>query len=263
MRKKCGNYPLVDAKLDCKRSQLPQVSHWNFKNPALMVQRGNISAALVADLGAPGTIPKGAMQSHPQILDLFNPNDRASPAAPTMSYGFAASSLSSHSIYARAPAPFSGGHAFAPLSVKRNATIALQYTLLLDTGARDADRGGDTQPLATLLWERMGREALLDTPHQQRNHGNTSLTLWDTWQEHAWHQTAQSVFFEFEGCDGKCSSLATGRVGFSQQVKGPAHDLWMNAWFQTLRQSLGMYLLRGNDFKIMSSYLLSNLCLWV
>jgi hypothetical protein len=65
------------------------------------------------------------------------------------------------------------------------------------------------------------RAALLDTPHAQRNFKNASLGLFDTWQEHAWHETAQSVYFEFD-CEGgkqlglKCSSLATERVGFSQ-----------------------------------------------
>ena len=67
----------------------------------------------------------------------------------------------------------------------------------------------------------MGRAALLHTPHAQRNFKNASLALFDTWQEHAWHETAQSVYFEFDCAGGKelglrCSSLAAKRVQFSQ-----------------------------------------------
>ena len=52
-------------------------------------------------------------------------------------------------------------------------------------------------------------------------------------------------YFEFDCESGaslglKCSSLATDRVQFSQHVE-EHHDMWMNAWFQDLRQSLGLY----------------------
>jgi hypothetical protein len=189
------------------------VPHWNFKNPALIVQEGPLLAALVADLGAPGKVAKGEMKAHPQLLDLHNPTDVSSPANPTMSYGLASSAYRVHSIYSRTPT--------VPVMIQRDATVTLDYLLFLDTAAKDSDRGGDTDAIATLMWERMGRAALLDTPHAQRNFRNASLALFDTWQEHAWHDTAQSVYFEFDCAGGKqlglkCSSLATERVQFSQ-----------------------------------------------
>ena len=189
------------------------VPHWNFKNPGLIVQEGPLLAALVADLGAPGKIAKGEMTAHPQLLDLHNPTDLSSPANPTMSYGLASSSYRVHSIYSRTPA--------VPVTIQRSDSVTLDYLLFLDAAAKDSDQGGDTDAIATLMWELMGRAALLDTPHAQRNFRNASLTLFEIWQEHAWHETAQSVYFEFDCAGGKqlglkCSSLATERVQFSQ-----------------------------------------------
>jgi hypothetical protein len=63
------------------------VTHWNFKNPVLIVQDGPLLTALVADLGAPGKVAKGEMKAHPRLLDLHNPTDLEGSANPTMSYG--------------------------------------------------------------------------------------------------------------------------------------------------------------------------------
>ena len=63
------------------------VTHWNFKNPVLIVQDGPLITALVADLGAPGKVAKGEMKAHPRLLDLHNPTDLEGSANPTMSYG--------------------------------------------------------------------------------------------------------------------------------------------------------------------------------
>ena len=80
-----------------------------------------------------------------------------------------------HSIYARTPT--------VPVTIQRDATVALDYVLFVDTAAKDSARGGDTDAVATLMWERMGRAALLDTPHAQRNFKNASLGLFAAWQE--------------------------------------------------------------------------------
>ena len=159
------------------------VSHWNFKSPALVVQEGRMMSALVADLGPPGKVKKGEMAAHPQLLDLTNPADTASAAPPTMAYGFAPTALSSHSIYSRKPSPFSGDKRMEPVTIDPGQSITLNYLLLLDTDAQDADKGGGTTAVASLLWERMGRAALLGTPQQQRNVHNASLNLFDTWQQ--------------------------------------------------------------------------------
>jgi hypothetical protein len=65
-------------------------------------------------------------------------------------------------------------------------------------------------------------------------------------QKHSWGVTAQSLYYEFP-CEGgralglNCSSIATERVRFSNHVHTSNRDMWMNAWFQTLRQSLGLF----------------------
>ena len=70
-----------------------------------------------------------------------------------------------------------------PVTIDPGQSITLNYLLLLDTDAEDADKGGGTTAVASLLWERMGRAALLGTPQQQRNVHNASLNLFDTWQQ--------------------------------------------------------------------------------
>ena len=100
-------------------------------------------AALVADLGPPGKVAKGEMKAHPQLLDLHNPTDVSSPANPTMSYGLASSAYRVHSIYSRTPT--------VPVMIQRDATVTLDYLLFLDTAAKDSDRGGDTDAIATLM----------------------------------------------------------------------------------------------------------------
>ena len=211
-------------------------AHWNFKSPAVLLQQGPLVAAIVADL-PPGSVAKAEMLAHPTMLDLSNPTNGSDAA--TLSYGLSQSVLTSHSVYSR--------DTTRQIEIPRGQRAVLKYLLFIGAGARDAHAGGDLRALSSLLWDRMGRAALLSSPHQQSNVINPGLglQLFDTWRAHAWHSTAQDNFFEFPCTAGaalgiNCSSIATGRSKWANQAPSD-RDMWLNAWFQTLRQSLAMH----------------------
>jgi hypothetical protein len=236
-----GKLPDVVWSQSIRRQPSDTVAHWNFKCPALVVQSDQALAALVVDL-PPGSVTKDEILSHPTILDLRNPNNLSSPEPPTMAYGFAQASLSSHSIYGRTP------DAGIVVAASNSAPATLRYILYIDNAAPDAKSGGDLQSVASLLWDRMGHAALSTSPQQQRNvNAPQNGGLFDAWRSHAWNEVAQSLLFEFACESGgaplnvPCASIATGRTPFSNHIPNAGHDMWLNAWFQTLRQALAMH----------------------
>lgn len=217
------------------------VAHWQFKCPTIMVQKSSNLIALVAN---PSVLNASQIESFPPFLELQNSN--ISSSVPSIRYGWAASSLSSHSIYGRTE---------GVLSWSNHAHGTLTYSIILSQEA-DVGGGGDFTLVASHLWEKQGKYLFYNSPGQQQNVFNSTLNLFDSWRNYAWRKTAQDFYFEFD-CGNNdntsipCSSLATKRNIWADK-RGTNQDLWLNAWFQTLRQALGMYIygVRGNDSKI-------------
>ncbi|PYY05409.1 MAG: hypothetical protein DMG69_26830 [Acidobacteria bacterium] len=196
---------------------------WTFKSPAVMLQRGNIFAALMPDLSRSSKLPLS--------FDL----DVTSEAKPWFSYGSVPSEPYGHSYFRRA--------ANATLS-SDSGTIEYSYAIV-----------GSVQPLklgyrraVRRLWQTMGHPELLQSPDLQRNVRRPELVLFDDWRHDVWVRYASQVYRHVACRTDNCGTLMSNR-NYMGDWDRTEEDAWFNSWFQSLRTAYGWYLYakRTND----------------
>jgi len=189
---------------------------WAFKSPAVMLQQGNVFAALMPKLSN--------RRSEPLALDL----DVTSESLPWLSYGAIPTQPYGHSYFRRSlndiPKVLAGN-------------IEYQYSILASfqppkLGYRRAVR---------LLWTDTGREELLRSNDLQQNVTRPELASFDEWRKDTWLRYANEVYRGFDCGRRRCGTLVSNRNPWGEWNK-PAPDAWFNAWFQTLRTAYGWYL---------------------
>jgi len=217
-----------------KRQDGDFISHWQFKSPAIILQKGPIMTSLLADARK---FSKQMFQAYPLAMDLFN----VEGAPANFSYGIADSVLTYHSIY---------GRSGKVLNWTAEADISLYYMLQI-SGTEPPLQG--YRQVVRALWSFFGSPTLSAAPDSQTNAGNTSLHLFEDFQNDCWYVWAQQLYLEFQCGNERCSSLQSWRMWSNPPLQLTNNDGWFNSWFQNMRTSLGMYSFgqRSNDSRIM------------
>jgi hypothetical protein len=205
-----------------KREITDVVATPDFKSPVVMMQQGEIFAALIPHLND--------HVAEPLALDL----DVTSDKHPWISYGSVPSEPQGHSYYRRVAngQAKTVGHQFL---YSYTITVSRQPVKL---GYRRVVRD---------LWAEYGHRALAESPDMQQDVIRPELTSFSSWQQEAWHTYADRIYSGWD-CGGKrCGTLASFRTVSGDWAHPETNpDAWFNAWFQTLRTAYGWYL-RGRE----------------
>lgn len=189
---------------------------YGFKSPAVMMQQGEVFAAIMPQL------------SNRRVLPLALDLDVTSDKHPWMSCGQIPAQPHGHSYFRRA----SDSHP----KVLAN-TVEYSYSILV---SRQPVKLGYRR-VVRRLWAHYGHPSLLNSPDMQQNVIQTELRSFDSWRKDAWIDYANRVYVGFD-CGGKrCGTLKSNRNN-SGDWEHSEPDAWFNAWFQTLRTAYGWYL---------------------
>jgi hypothetical protein len=188
-----------------------------FKSPAVMLQQGEVFAALMPRLSD--------RRVEPLALDL----DVTSAKRPWIACGAIPSQPHGHSYFRRAadgtPKILAG-------------TIQYSYSIVV---SRQPLKLG-YQRVVRRLWATFGHPALLNSADAQRNAIRTELSSFDSWRTDAWTTYANMVYVPFD-CGGKhCGTLMSNRNPANGRYTNHEPDAWFNGWFETLRTAYGWYL---------------------
>jgi hypothetical protein len=188
----------------------------SFKSPTVMMQQGQIFAALLPHLNS----------RRPEIraLDL----DVTSGEYPWMAYGAIPSEPHDHSYFRRT------------LGTKLTliaGQISYSYKIVI---ADEPPRLGYRR-IVRLLWQDSGHPALLDSVDEQQNAVRPELESFAEWRKVAWETQADRIYLSFP-CGGRsCGTLSSDRNYKGIWSQGEP-DAWFNAWFESLRTAYGWYI---------------------
>jgi hypothetical protein len=187
----------------------------SFKSPALMMQQGELFAALLPCVNE--------RHAETRALDL----DVTSDDRPWMAYGAIPSQPHGHSYFRRAPEE--------KLQTIDN-TVEYDYSLVLSA---QPPRLGYRR-VVRLLWERLGHPSLIASSDGQRNVLRHELSSFASWRDEAWKTYAERIYSGFACGNKQCGTLSSDR-NYKGEWTHPEPDAWFNPWFQTLRTAYGWY----------------------
>lgn len=191
----------------------------SFKSPALMMQQGNLFAALLPAVNV--------RHAETRALDL----DVTSNDTPWMSYGAIPSQPHGHSYFRRAP-----NETVHTFDNGLDNTAGYDYSLVI---SEQPPRLGYRR-VVRLLWERLGHPSLIASPDEQRNALRHELSSFASWRNQAWKADADRLYASFPCGDKQCGTLSSDR-NYMGKWDQPERDAWFNPWFQTLRTAYGWY----------------------
>jgi hypothetical protein len=187
------------------------VADHTFRSPALMMQQGNLFAALIPDLE---TL---AMQR--EIKTGADVQVEASQA-PLLSYGLMNWQRRNHVFYTPIPA-----------SLPDSLTWCSFYLFLTATAK---PRCG-FQEVVRFHWATYGQKNLL------QSNGPQSAPFANYIQK-AWYEYVPQIALDAEYNGKPITLLRQGRLAWSNNLSPEANnDNWFNVWFQSLRTAYGMY----------------------
>jgi hypothetical protein len=201
---------------DIKSEPNDIIPNWSFKSPAVVMQQGEVFAALMPALNE--------RQSIPVALDL----DVTSGSTPWLSYGALQSEPHGHSYFRR-----------SSQAGPRILAGFIEYSYSIVSSAQPEKLG--YRRVVRRLWALNGHPSLIASPDLQRNAVRPELELFDDWRHDAWIRYADEIFHEFPCGARQCGTLASNRNITGEWGK-PQPDAWFNSWFQTLRSAYGWYL---------------------
>jgi hypothetical protein len=196
------------------------IPNWSFKSPVVMMQQGEIFAALMPTLNQ--------RQSVPVALDL----DVTSGATPWLSYGALQSEPHGHSYFRRSRQ--AGPHILAGF---------IEYSYSIMASAQPEKLG--YRRVVRRLWALNGHPSLIASTDLQRNTVRPELALFDDWRRDAWMRYADEIYHEFPCSARQCGTLASNR-NIAGDWDKPQPDAWFNSWFETLRSAYGWYVYGRN-----------------
>jgi len=211
-----------------KREVGDVVANADFKSPVVMMQQGEVLAAITPTL--PDRI------AEPLALDL----DVTSGKHPWLAYGAIPAEPNGHSYYRRISNQFP--HIIADRVLFSYSITASRQPAML--GYRRIVRD---------LWIQYGHPALLASPDLQQNTVEPELASFAAWREEAWHNDADHTYSGFDCGAEHCGTL-TSRRTFTGGGAAGQPDAWFNPWFQNLRTAYGWYVYgqKTHDASIMS-----------
>ncbi len=199
------------------------IAHWQFKSPAVMLQQGDVFAALVPRIDL---LTADTLRNAPTALDLSVPSGGSS----WFSYGAVANKPSGHSYFLRVND--------VPLN---NSNSAIEYSYWIVTSPQSPRLG--YQRVTHLLWEKFGSPNLKNTIDLQRNVNRPDLFLFDEWRHEAWGRYVEEKFWDRPcGAGLRCGGISSNRNLVGHWSDEPKQDAWFNSWFQTLRSAYGWFL---------------------
>lgn len=192
----------------------------SFKSPVIMMQQGNLFAALLPNVNL--------HHAETRALDL----DVTSKDKPWMSYGAIPSEPHGHSYFRRAPS-----ETLKPIDNGLDNIVPYAYSLVL---SEQPPRLG-YRSVVRLLWERLGHPSLIASSDEQRNTLRHELNSFASWRNQAWKTDADRLYASFTCGDKQCGTLSSDR-NYKGDWDHGERDAWFNPWFQTLRTAYGWYL---------------------
>ncbi len=192
----------------------------SFKSPVIMMQQGNLFAALLPNVNL--------HHAETRALDL----DVTSKDKPWMAYGAIPSQPHGHSYFRRAP-----DETLKPIDNGLDNIVPYAYSLVL---SEQPPRLGYRR-VVRLLWERLGRPSLIASSDEQRNTLRHELNSFASWRNQAWKADADRLYASFTCGDKQCGTLSSDR-NYKGDWDHGERDAWFNPWFQTLRTAYGWYL---------------------
>lgn len=196
----------------------------SFKSPVIMMQQGELFAALLPDVNL--------WHAETRALDL----DVTSNDKPWMSYGAIPSEPHGHSYFRRAP-----NATLRAFDNSADNVITYSYSLVL---SEQPPRLGYRR-VVRLLWQRLGHPALVASSDEQRNVVHHELSSFASWRSQAWKTDPDRLYVSFPCGDKLCGTLSSDR-DYTGKWDKPERDAWFNPWFQTLRTAYGWYI-HGRD----------------
>ncbi len=214
------------------------VSDALYKAPVVMVQAGRTAFGIVPDLR---TLDRAALQRCSHALDL---DVRGTPQ---LAVGFVPAHMARHSVYEEDKAR----------SWTADGAVVNAYSLLVTA---TAEPGAAYREAVRFHWSEFGRPAQRLAAEQQRGTPTSkdlydwigskrpvpqqietdrrfpSLALWDDWRDVVWRVQTQENWLELPLPGG----VTGGGVWTHRWGPGPA--IYLSAWFNTLRTSLGLAL---------------------
>lgn len=209
-----------------------------YKAPVILVQSGAIVLGLVPDVA---TLDRAALQRCHHALDLD------AREFPRLAVGFTPARMAYHSVFA----------ADATRTWTADTTVENSYYLLVNAAAEPAEAFREA---VRFLWCEFGRPAQRIAAAQQRGTATEprlydwiggkgsvrqqmetdrrfpSLALWGEWRQVVWQEQTPENWLEVPLPGG------TTGGGVWTHRWGPGPSIYLSAWFNTLRTSLGLAL---------------------
>jgi hypothetical protein len=192
----------------------------SFKSPALMMQQGDLFAALLPDVNV--------HHAETRALDL----DVTTKDKPWMSFGAIPSQPHGHSYFRRAPS-----ETLQAINNGVDHIVTYGYSLVI---SEQPPRLGYRRAVR-LLWERLGHPTLIASSDEQQNALRHELSSFASWRTQAWETDPERLYASFACGNKQCGTLSSDR-NYTGKWDQPERDAWFNPWFQTLRTAYGWYM---------------------
>jgi hypothetical protein len=202
-------------------SYSPSVGGFNpdakYKAPAILVQSGHLAFAIVPDV----------LKLSREVLKRCNHTlDLDVPAGPVLSVGFIPAERLYHSVYREdADRMWAAGDA-----------VENSYFLYVTANAPPAQA---YREVVRFHWSQFGRMAIPFAAAEQAGTAQEFLScqLWDDWRRIVWEQESRDRWLSVPLPDG-----STGGAVRTLRWGNPRYSVYLGAWFNSLRTSLGMAL---------------------
>lgn len=210
------------------------VSHYNFRNPIVMMQQDTLFTGLVPALE---NVTAQSLERAPLGMDL----DVTREDYPWMSFGVMAAENLSPDL------PCLPGHSQIVRSVsgeqgcsvlQAGESISYAYTLLL---CRQAPKRGYRYAVR-YLWERYGENAVNLPQNLNSNVRYPENRTLEDWRKSIWDEQAEADYFSLEMDGVKAGGLTGRRQGEWFSRTNTQRDVWFGCWLQELVTGYGLAL---------------------
>jgi hypothetical protein len=202
-------------------SYSPSVGGFNpdakYKAPLILVQSGNLAFAIVPDVSR---LSRVALKRCNHSLDLDI------PAGPVLSVGFTPAKRLYHTVFAE-----DFDRTWTAADIVENS-----YFLYVAANAPPAQAYRDA---VRFHWSQFGHPALPIAADEQAGTAQEFLScnLWEDWRRVVWEQESPDKWLQVPLPDG-----TTGGAVRTLRWGSPDYSVYLGAWFNSLRTSLGMAL---------------------
>jgi len=183
---------------------------WTFKSPAVIIQKDDLALSLVPDVNSLG---KDSVLNKCNVgLDM----DITTKPKPVVTYGLIPSMPHYHSAFI---------HPKGLRVIMSQETVGFSYYLLLFQGL---EKRKAYRQVTAFLWDKFG--------HNNFSKGHAAQKKpFNAWEEEAWHNEADKIWFEFDYDGEKCGAFRGKQFGIK-------YDAFFCGWWNNLATSYGLEL---------------------